>query len=109
MKGSIRLTRDQIAYIRKRGGVRVIRSALERYDAGELVIHNEDLRRNKDKVYPYPVRNLATNYPAGMIRSILSAHIRCPLDYSADIARMDAEIEAIFPRGDYLLEESVNA
>lgn len=117
----------------KRPGVTVsgqIYAACERYAAGDLVlIHdvaptrkniarengkskrgmkNEKLpqKRDSDKKCSFVAVHIRKrpDYPDAVIRDILDAHFRRPVNHGAEIAKLDAEIEAMFPKGEYILE-----
>ena len=97
---SIRLRTDQIAKLRKVPGLgaSIIATAIRRYERGEIVIRllpNE--QKGEDALQVFPLRK-APRYPDDHVRLILDAHFASPIDYSAAIAKLDDEIDAMLGR-----------
>lgn len=101
---SIRLTEKQIRYLRDRGGVHTLYAALERFLQGELVTEKCDSEENQVKLLPFSIHKPIRRFTPYQVRAILNAHIRNPVNHGAEIAKLDAEIAAMFPKGEYILE-----
>jgi hypothetical protein len=88
---SIRLRPDQIARLPKGQGARVIRLALARYRKGEIVIQKLGNRKNEKEVLQvFALRQRLEIGDARLVREILDAHFRTPVDHSGELARWDA-------------------
>ena len=88
---SIRLRPDQIARLPKGQGAKVIRLALARWRKGEIVIQNKGTRRNEKEVLQvFALRQRLEVGNARLVRAVLDAHFRTPVDHSAELARWDA-------------------
>lgn len=102
---SIRLTEKQIRYLRGRGGVHTLYAALERFLSGELVTEKCDSEENQVKLLPFSIHKPIRRFTPYQIRAILNAHIRNPVNYGSQIAKLGAEIEAMIPKAEYILEK----
>ncbi len=90
---SIRLTKSQYQKLRVKGmAANIIRSAIQRYESGEIVIQNKD--KTKEPLIVLPIRE-KFKYSASIIRQILDAHFSNPINHSAEISRLDSEINAM--------------
>lgn len=102
----INLRPDQFRRL-KRSGVTVsgqIYAACERYAAGCLKLPQ---KRDSDKKCSFVAVHIRKrpDYPDAVIRDILDAHFRRPVNHGAEIAKLDAEIEAMIPKAEYILEK----
>ncbi len=102
----INLRPDQFRRL-KRSGAPVsgqIYAACERYAAGDLELTQ---KRDSDKKCSFVAVHIRKrpDYPDAVIRDILDAHFRRPVNHGAEIAKLDAEIEAMIPKAEYILEE----
>lgn len=103
---SIRLTEKQIRYLRCRGGVHtLLHAALERFLSGELVTEKCDSEENQVKLLPFSIHKPIRRFTPYQVRAILNAHIRNPVNYGSQIAKLGAEIEAMIPKAEYILEK----
>lgn len=101
----INLRKDQFRRL-KRPGVTVsgqIYAACERYAAGDLELPQKRDSNEKCSFVAVHVKK-RPDYPDAVIRDILDAHFRRPVNHGAEIAKLDAEIAAMFPKGEYILE-----
>lgn len=101
----INLRPDQFRRLKRSGTIvsRQIYAACERYAAGDLELPQ---KRDSDKKCSFVAVHIRKrpDYPDAVIRDILDAHFRRPVNHGAEIAKLDAEIEAMFPKGEYILE-----
>lgn len=85
-----------------------IYTACERYRRGELELPQNAHSRKKCTFVAVHVKK-RPDYSDVMIRGILDAHFLHPVDKRAEIARLDAEIAAMFnemPKVPYVLENT---
>ena len=90
----------------KRPGVTVsgqIYAACERFAAGDLQLPQKRDFNEKCSFVAVHIRK-RPDYPDAVIRDILDAHFRRPVNHGAEIAKLDAEIEAMIPKAEYILE-----
>jgi len=87
---SIRLFKSQIETLRNKDGVKVIDTAIWRYNKQDF----------KDKAFIYKKEPLGVfscrrswNLPDDVIRAVLDLHLTNPIDYTDEIKRLDKEIE----------------
>ena len=109
---SIRLRQDQIDRLRqsKAPASSVLRTAVDRFRRGDIVIQNKGSTEPDTPVLPlrvYAFRTKPKGYSDAELRDILDAHLNNPMDFSDEIARLDKEIEfmitSIQRRGEYEL------
>ncbi len=75
----------------------VLDSAVRRYRAGEIVTRSSKKSTNrKNALRLVSWRNRPADLSDADIRAILDAHFAHPVDYSAEIKKLDHEIEAGF-------------
>ena len=101
----INLRKDQFRRLKHSGAPvsRQIYAACERYASGDLELTQ---KRDSDKKCSFVAVHIRKrpDYPDAVIRDILDAHFRRPVNHGAEIAKLDAEIAAMFPKGEYILE-----
>lgn len=101
----IYLRPDQFRRLKRSGAMvsRQIYAACERFASGDLELPQ---KRDSDKKCSFVAVHIRKrpDYPDAVIRDILDAHFRRPVNHGAEIAKLDAEIEAMFPKGEYILE-----
>lgn len=102
----INLRKDQFRRLKRSGAMvsRQIYAACERYAAGDLQLPQ---KRDSDKKCSFVAVHIRKrpDYPDAVIRDILDAHFRRPVNHGEEIAKLDAEIEAMIPKAEYILEE----
>ena len=102
----INLRPDQFRRLKRSGAMvsRQIYAACERYASGDLELPQ---KRDSDKKCSFVAVHIRKrpDYPDAVIRDILDAHFRRPVNHGAEIAKLDAEIEAMIPKAEYILEE----
>lgn len=101
----INLRKDQFRRLKCSGAPvsRQIYAACERYAAGELLLPQIDTLHQKNSFVAVHVKK-RPDFSDAMIRDILDAHFAAPVNHGEEIAKLDAEIEAMFPKGEYILE-----
>lgn len=101
----INLRKDQFLRLKCSGAPvsRQIYAACERYAAGDLALPQIDTLHQNSSFVAVHVKK-RPDYPDAVIRDILDAHFAAPVNHRAEIAKLDAEIEAMFPKGEYILE-----
>ena len=102
----IYLRPDQFRRLKRSGAMvsRQIYAACERFASGDLELPQ---KRDSDKKCSFVAVHIRKrpDYPDAVIRDILDAHFRRPVNHGAEIAKLDAEIEAMIPKAEYILEE----
>lgn len=102
----IYLRPDQFRRLKRSGTMvsRQIYAACERYAAGDLELPQ---KRDSDKKCSFVAVHIRKrpDYPDAVIRDILDAHFRRPVNHGAEIAKLGTEIEAMIPKAEYILEK----
>ena len=102
----INLRPDQFRRLKRSGAMvsRQIYAACVRFASGDLELPQ---KRDSDKKCSFVAVHIRKrpDYPDAVIRDILDAHFRRPVNHGAEIAKLDAEIEAMIPKAEYILEE----
>lgn len=102
----IGLWRDQIERMKKNRAPlsAQIYAAVRRFERGEILPQNAVPEEKRGCVVSLHLRK-RPDYPDAMIRNIIDAHFRTPVDHGKEIEKLEDEISAMFPRGEYILEE----
>ena len=102
----IYLRPDQFRRLKRSGAMvsRQIYAACERFASGDLELPQ---KRDSDKKCSFVAVHIRKrpDYPDAVIRDILDAHFRRPVNHGAEIAKLGTEIEAMIPKSEYILEE----
>lgn len=93
---SIRLYESQITYLRSKAGADTLHSALARFKNGELVTEKRDYAKRNEKLLPYSLHRAITEHSSAVVRAVLFASMRNPVNFANQIQVFDDEIESWF-------------
>lgn len=87
---TINIYKDQLKRM-PRQTIDVIRFAVKRYNAGEIMVQNARRDKNR-KLVPFTVKK-RFGIPDELLRAIIDAHLDNPRDYDKELRILDLRVE----------------